>query len=327
MRAQTAEESVTQNVEQEFLARIKVLHDTVWEGHASGPAVQQWLGNFTCPPDAPDERLHALCLLSQFMYFGSRQMRVLLKALYRDKYKYPIVEQIRRANEDTLDVPFIQAQFQQTLDATRFLGIGNPSESGVHLLYYFRQENQLRKKYFINAHEIFSAEADKRILRFPQVTRYVFIDDFCGSGSQGKRYSTDILAELKKLSPTSIVSYHVLFATSDGLNSLRSDTLFDAVECIYELDSTFKCFGSNSRYFKTTPVEGINKTEAEKMCRKYGAQLDNANPLGFGDCQLLIGFHHNTPNNTLPIIWFDEPGGPPWTPIFRRYSKYFGWGK
>ena len=47
---------MTQSVEQEFLARIKVLHDTVWEGHASGPAVREWLANFTCPPEAPSER-------------------------------------------------------------------------------------------------------------------------------------------------------------------------------------------------------------------------------------------------------------------------------
>jgi hypothetical protein len=100
-----------------------------------------------------------------------------------------------------LDAALIRGRFQETLDATRFLGIGNPSESGVHLLYYYRQENQLKKKYFITAHEIFSIENGKRVLRYPGVTRYVFIDDFCGSGSQGKRYSKDILAELKALSP------------------------------------------------------------------------------------------------------------------------------
>src|SRR5258708_40104948 len=123
------------------------------------------------------------------MYFGSRQMRALLKSLYRDKFKYPIVERIRRANADTLDAGLIQAQFKEALDRTRFLGVGNPSESGVHLLYYYRQENQLKKKYFINAHEIFTVSDAKRVLRYPDVTRYVFIDDFCGSGSQGKRYS------------------------------------------------------------------------------------------------------------------------------------------
>ena len=317
---------MTQTVEQEFIARIKVLHDTVWEGHASGPAVEEWLANFTCPPEAPNERLHALCLLSHFMYFGSRQMRALLRALYRDKYKYPIVEQIRRTNADTVDATFIQGQFQGTLDTTRFLGIGNPSESGVHLLYYYRQENQLKKEYFINAHEIITVMGGKRVLRYPDVSRYVFIDDFCGSGSQGKQYSKDILAELETLSPSSIALYHVLFATTEGLRILRDETKFDIVDCIYELDSTFKCFANDSRYFAKSTV-GVNKNEVEMMCRKYGSQLASAAPLGFGDCQLLIGFHHNTPDNTLPIIWFDEADGPPWTPIFKRYSKYFGWGE
>ncbi len=317
---------MTSSVEQECLARIKVLHDTVWEAHASGPAVMGWLANFMCPPEAPSERLHALCLLSHFMYFGSRQLRALLKALYRDKYKYPIVEQVRKANRDTVDAALIQREFQKSLDATRFLGIGNPSESGVHLLYYYRQENQLQKKYFINAHEIFSAGGGKRVLRYPDVTRYIFIDDFCGSGSQGKRYSNDILSELKAISPECVAAYHVLFATTEGLRVLRDETRFDAVECIYELDATFKCFGENSRYF-SKPIEGIDKAEVEAMCRRYGDRLDSTAPLGFGDCQLLLGFHYNTPNNTLPIIWFDEPGGPPWTPIFKRYSKYLIWGK
>ena len=317
-----------ENVEQEFIARIKVLHDTVWEGHASRPAVEGWLDNFARlpAPEAPRERLFALCLLSQFMYFGSRQMRTLLKSLYRDKYKYPIVERIRRMNADTLNTAFIQARFQETLDGTRFLGIGNPSESGVHLLYYYRQENQLKKKYFINAHEIISVEGGRRVLRYPDVTRYVFVDDFCGSGSQGKRYSNDILVELKNLAPGCIAAYHVLFATTDGLKSLKDETKFDVVDCIYELDTTFKCFGNDSRYF-SRPIDGIDKPGVEAMCRKYGSLLDSADPLGFGDCQLLIGFNHNTPNNSLPIFWFDEPGGPPWAPIFRRYSKYFGWGK
>lgn len=32
--------------------------------------------------------------------------------------------------------------------------------------------------------------------------------------------------------------------------------------------------------------------------------------------------HHNTPDNTLPIIWFDEDKSM-WTPIFRRYNKNY----
>jgi len=58
------------------------------------------------------------------------------------------------------------------------------------------------------------------------------------------------------------------------------------------------------------------------MCRQYGEKLvGGPHSLGFDDSQLLIGFHHNTPDNTLPIIWFDEPGQASWKPIFRRYPK------
>jgi hypothetical protein len=76
------------------------------------------------------------------------------------------------------------------------------------------------------------------------------------------------------------------------------------------------------------------------MCRKYGhqhiksicehlrlsdeetAQLADDHSLGFENGQLLVGFHHNTPDNTLPIIWYDEEFAS-WTPIFKRYNKIY----
>ena len=53
------------------------------------------------------------------------------------------------------------------------------------------------------------------------------------------------------------------------------------------------------------------------MCVKYGEQWGD--PLGYNDCQMLLGFHHNTPNNTLPIFWREKN----WTPIFKRYAKLY----
>ena len=58
------------------------------------------------------------------------------------------------------------------------------------------------------------------------------------------------------------------------------------------------------------------------MCWKYGkTMLGEKHALGFEDSQLLLGFHHNIPDNTLPIMWFDGPDRVPWKPIFRRYPK------
>jgi hypothetical protein len=309
---------------QEMMAKIKTLNDTVWERQATEPAIAEWLNNFAVQnPPAPDERLHALFLLSNFMYFGSRQIRELLKHLYRDLYRYPIIRDVRRANHDTLDSGVIDPLFRAELENTRFLGVGNPSESGCHLLYYFRQENGLSKQLFIHTHQVFTRDGGTGLLRLrdPTVTRYIFIDDFCGSGKQATEYSRDLVEEIKQLQPNAFVAYYVLFATTRGISKVRAETAFDEAKEIYQLDSSFECFSAGSRYF-LHPLPDIDRTFCKQMCERYGATMVvPPHVLGFDDSQLLIGFHHNTPDNTLPIIWFDEPTGVPWKPIFRRYPK------
>jgi hypothetical protein len=305
----------------DLLRKIKLLNDAVWESKAHEPAVKDWLGNFS--KDPADERLHALYVLSNFMYFGSALMRELMKVLYRDLFKYPIVAQIRKDNGDARDCHFIEARFQEELAATYFLGVGNPSESGCHLLYYFRQENGLPKTRFIHAHQIFLRDRSSgtTALRNAAAKRYVFIDDLCGSGKQGVMYSRDIVDQVKDLDSSVQLHYYVLFATSNGMSRLRNDTHFDRVECVFELDESFRCFSPSSRYF-ANPVDGISRDRAEEICRSYGDRLVPSHPLGYDDCQLLLGFHHNTPDNTLPIIWCDG-NTEPWRPIFRRYPKVY----
>ncbi len=251
-------------------------------------------------------------------------MRELMKALFRDLYKYPVVAAIRRSHADSTDAGLIDSFFQDELRATRFIGVGNPSESGCHLLYYFRQENGLPKSLFIHTHEIFEryGRTGPVTLRDPDVRRYIFIDDLCGSGEQAVRYSEDILEDLKHHNPTALAAYCVLFAATDGLNRVRTATEFDSVQAIFELDDSFRCFGPKSRYFVGSG-RGIEQAVAEAMCRRYGSRLDPRHPLGYDDCQMLIGFHHNIPDNTLPVIWHTGTPATPWRPIFRRYPKLY----
>lgn len=317
------------DLKDQLFRKIKSLNDTIWEGRANRPMVLEWLNNFQ-PDDLTSphsERLHALYLLGQFMYFGAREIRESLRAVYRDLYKYPIVDAIRRKNSNTCDAKFIEEEFKNHLQSTRFIGIGNPSESGNHLLYYFRQENGLPSNLFIHSHQIFNRYGGKEppTLRNTAVRRYVFLDDFCGSGTQALKYSNDIVQDIKALDASVEVDYYMIFATDHGRDFVKRNTLFDHAECVLELDDTFKCFGPTCHYF----LEGyasIDKAFALTTCRSYGLRLCPTHPLGYQDCQLLIGFHHNTPDNTLPIFWYDEPTGLPWTPIFKRYMKYNSWG-
>ena len=304
-----------------LMKKLKVLHDGPWEGRASAVEINDWLDNFN-GPDKDLDSLSALYLLSNFMYFGDREIRELLKALFRDKYVAPLVEEIRRSLGGTKDEIRLNAELAQKLDATRFVGMGNPAESGTHLLYYFRQENGLKKDLFISPHQMFEFPLGRAVLKDRSVEQYVFIDDFCGSGSQALDYSEAYLRMLKQAAQmariTVKVSYHVLFGTSQGIENVRTNSLFDEVECLSPLDESYRSLTLGSRYF--THPGPVTLDQARKMAENYGLRLVPLHPLGFDDGELLIGFHHNTPDNSLPIIWYDDDPSD-WMPVFRRYPK------
>lgn len=312
-------------LQDELVAKIKILSDTVWDSRAKKLEVDRWLNNFDDDDDDanPSERLHALYILSQFMYFSTREVRELIKSVYRDLYKYPIVETVRKSNNDTTDIELINKKYKEEIIKTRFLGVGNPSESGSHLLYYFRQENGLSKKVFINAHEIFDYKVEESVFSDPDIKRYVFIDDFCGAGTQAKRYCKQLVERIKRVNPEVDVWYFVLFARQDGLDFIQNETEFDKCDAVYKFDETYKCFGDKSRYVPEKNM-GLDWGFAETMAKKYGLELESDDPLGHDDCQMLISFFHNTPNNTLPIIWYDNQDKSSWEPIFRRYPKIYG---
>jgi len=305
--------------------KLNYLCDYAWGHRIRWDDICEWLENFeNNTHDYNYGKIHMLFLLSQFMYFGDRELREMIKALYRDKIRYNAISKVRKENNNTLDRDVIESAYKDELSKTRFLGVGNPSESGTHLLYYFRQENDLPKDLFINSHKIIKRDGQSISLLNDTVKHYVFIDDLSGSGTQACDYSSDILEDIKSLDPEVQVSYYVLFATDEGLSKIRDETLFDNVGCIFELDKTFKAFDDNSRFFKNTP-DIIKKNIAHQVSLKYGNMLYPDDPLGYKDGQLLLGLFHNTPDNTLPTIWSESLSSISWRPIFKRYHKNYGW--
>jgi len=307
--------------------RITILNERAWGHKLNNDGISRWLENFTGKSGLPleTERLHALYILSQFLYFGSREVRVLLKSIYTDLFLAPLVQRVRSSLGGTRDQIRIGNELNKELAATRFLGVGNPSESGVHLLYYFRQENDLPKDMFADNAQIFTRnpETGERVLRYPGIKRYVFVDDVCGSGSTAVIYSEEFLREIQELGVDIEIYYYCLFANSDGMDVVRNKSAFgNNCGAVYEFDESYKSLGSASRFFKSVP-EGIDIMSARKVALTYGRILWPDHPLGYKDGQMLLGFSHNTPDNTLPIIWMGAhlKQSAPWVPVFKRYHK------
>lgn len=304
--------------------KIKILNDLMWGKALPWSDVERWLTGFADDDnDGHNERTHALYLLSHFSLFNSTVIRALLRALYRDHVQYPILQSIRRRERNTTDLALLNRLYDQQLNQVRFLGMGNPSESGTHLLYYFRQENALHPNLFVHSHDLFDGTPSApRIAK--GIQRIVFLDDFCGSGSQAIRYSKRLLPRLREAKKKLHLSYFPLFATMHGLAKVREHKQFDQVETLCELDDSFKAVSPGSRYFRDCPAD-IDAAFALKICQHYGGLLDSNNPLGFGGCQLLLGFSHNIPNNSLPIFWHPGSSTLAWSPVFPRHLKGVGW--
>ena len=308
--------------------RLRILAAQAWDNEVRWSDITAWAENFVGRTvSRQDEEVHALFALSRFMYFSRRLTKEMLKALYRDNFEAPMMQRIRRNFKGTKDVSLLRKQYQDQLSATRFVGLGNPAESGAHLLYVFRQVNYLPKDYFADLLSAFASKPSRTRtgeieyqIRDASVNRIVFFDDIVGSGTQARRYLSEELKKIRAGDPNFELTFLALFATTEGLERLNAHELFNGrATCLFELDSSFKAFSENARYFTDSPA-WFNAMDFQTMAKKYGATLRPRSPLGYKNGQLLLAFAHNTPNNTLPIFW-DQGTRTHWNPVFPRFDK------
>ena len=152
--------------------------------------------------------------------------------------------------------------------------MGHPAESGTHLLYYFRQVNGLSVDLFPHQHELLTGDLlNPETNLVADLTRVVFIDDLCGSGSQSVRYSKSVLRDLRTIAARSqrpiALHYLVLFGTAAGLQYAEDQSEFDEVHAVCKLDSTYVTYGSESRLFRNPP-SNITKPASKRLAEGYG---------------------------------------------------------
>ena len=80
---------------------------------------------------------------------------------------------------------------------------------------------------------------------------------------------------------------------------VKNHTGLDVI-CPQVLDNSYRVFDSTSWVFQD-PTE---RNSAKSICGYYGNNIfEGEDALGYKDSQALVGFHHNIPDNTLPVIW------------------------
>lgn len=272
--------------------KIRTLDELVWGNKMQWSNLETWLDNFK----KRQEQEFALELLSNFTYYNHNE----IKSLCRSGYEL-------LKNKIKLDFIKNNISISDMDDAIKencyFVGTWGEHviKSGPHLLLPFAKVNKLAK------YNIFKTS----ITKIPKTAQYViFFDDMIGSGRQATAYWENEVVKAKSKFPNTKFYYLVLVTTLDGIKLISKKTDMEIIPVI-TLNDKHKAFSKNSIYFPDS-----NKREKIKqMCLHYGKICHPEAPLGFGDGQLLVGFSHNIPDNTLPIIWSTENE---WNGIFPR---------
>lgn len=281
---------------------IKVSH-VAWDAPLSHTNITTWLNNFngSALGSADAERNLAIRLLASITYYNQDDVRCFCQYIFSEYIHRKLIEyQITGVFQDK----DIEDRIDHILDSTMFLALGNSSESGSNILYYFRQANHLTKNLF---------EREPRA----GIDNLVFVDDVTISGVQAMTYIPRM---------TQVFSAkHIYFLTFLATDTAISDLKPLNVETIYGnlLTNRERCFEPESYVFSGKKIEKFRLVTAA-MCDFYGSIITKGHPevdsfpFGHDQSQSMLCFFYNTPDNTLPIFWCDGHG---WKPIFKRYLK------
>jgi len=276
--------------------------------------ILSWLHNFS--PSEEDIYL-ALILANKIMFYSKRKIHYLWRFLLYNKLKIAISEKYFTGQS----LSEINRSFQKFIEnKCIFTPFGSAGDSGEAMHYDF--------SHVVGNSRLKNIDLSFLIANFDQLKEdecknrdtIILIDDFIGSGNQAtnfwdkRKFVNKTLKDLHEKNPEIRFYYLALCGMAEGVSEISS-SLPITVIVGEELDDRFKCFSTCSQIF-SDPEE---RRKAEILMTTKGKYL-YSHPLGYKNSQLAIAFDHNTPNNSLPVIWKKKTDGS-WYPLFKRYGE------
>lgn len=251
------------------------------------------------------------CWIEQFK--NNYHQRLILKLLQRVKfYSVPIIREKMEEAHTIVTRKLHKERGTWKKNEIIVSYIGKYGKSSSRYAHIYKDENNIP-----NANIIEYSKIADLIKSTAEIKAIVFIDDFIGTGEQGKGYLEKINEEYGKIFiERDLLIFYIVIAGFQKALSEIDDLLprfnFINFHILETLEETDRCFSRNSNIFS-------NDTEidhARSIIEEKGKELAKNIPLGYGNCQALVVFSDSCPNNTLPILWAKSKT---WVPLFRRY--------
>ena len=265
----------------------------------------KWLDNF----QNEEEIYYALKLANFISYYNLDEIRYSWKRIIMNRVLNYLIDDI-----------FIYDSIEENYDYYRkylaeraiFVGYGKAGKSGPMMLSIFQQSHDIKGLVYMEFKEFLYT--DKNLREFEII---FLLDDFIGTGNQaieswkkkfGMKSYQDISDENKHLK----FIYLTLMSYKGGKEKIESEIPIKVISHI-EVGETFEVFSDKSVCYQ----KSVEREKGKSIMEGKGKLLCNF-PLGYENMELAIAFQHNTPNNSLPVIWKKEKGI--WEPLFERFE-------
>ncbi len=262
--------------------------------------LRRWISQFE---DVSDQRL-VFKLLQNFKLYNEFEIRQKMEYLFNvvrkeiNSNNKAVYLDIHKKKRDDIIVSYLDT---------------SPAKGGSYFTKLFVDHNNI-----YSDHACVPNMLEKKISEKTNMNALLIIDDFVGSGKTlieniGLVF-TDSLCKLLKEKKIIVVFGLITgyLETKEkiekGISKLDLNASFHIIDSLNDSD---KCFNNSSAIF----TNNIERKEAENLCKKRGEVLEPKHPLGYSNCQSLIAFPMNCPNNTLPIFWKKTEN---WIPLFER---------
>ncbi|NCU05096.1 MAG: hypothetical protein GXC73_14035 [Chitinophagaceae bacterium] len=275
-------------------------------------------------------------ILDSLIFISSDQMAHLVNITYADKIQ-PII--IKKTADAIGLNPFLVAKivksttYKVSLRRSLFIGLSDGSKIDLLRRSSHRISNeQVLTTYSISRNKIDDMLSELKKEKISSKFNTVFlIDDFTASGTSYFRKSEEqwkgkIFKFLESIRPGKenanllqggeTLDVHIIFyiATSEALSKLNENiTLFKQehpeINFTFSIDAVQIIGGEIKAKIlaRNAFIELIKKYYDDSINDSHYKEGKHDNPyLGFNECCLPLILSHNTPNNSLPILWFPD---------------------
>lgn len=312
----------------------------------------KWLEQFNT---IKDKRIAYDFIIKKLIFISNDQIAHLVNITFSEKVN-PIL--IKKTAAKLNIKPYLVTQITESKEYSemlrRSLFIGVSDGSRIDLFRRSKREisnEQVFPSYYIEAGKAADMISELNKAGHQGKFNSVFlIDDFTASGKsyfrledgkpKGKIYKflTSIFDKDENPYKTLVdtegnLNIHVLFyvATRDALTMISeaiSSFITEnnlAIPCVVDAVQIIEKEISEDVFKETDFIKLISKPEHfdKSILNSHYTKGKHDNPfLGFNECSLPIILNHNTPNNSLPILWFPEDSKNNCVGLFPRVTRH-----